>query len=78
MCTGYVRVVCPQVPGMIWSKSHLPEALWGTSYDHMMHVTDWLPTLVSAAGGEVTGRYEIRSVCFYSNRIEDRGRTIMY
>ena len=64
---------CLQVPGLIWSKSHLPESLWGTSYDHMMHVTDWLPTLMSAVGGEITGRCVLALSC--RNREENRGRT---
>lgn len=60
---------------MIWSKSHLPESLWGSSYDHMMHVTDWVPTLVSIAGGEVTGRCELYDLFFFgANCIETRGR----
>lgn len=49
---------CHQVPAFMWSKSHIPEELWGTSYDNMMHVTDWVPTLASGLGGEVTGRYD--------------------
>ena len=61
------------MPGLIWSKSHLPESLWGTSYDHMMHVTDWLPTLMSAVGGELTGRCVIYLFC--GNRAENRGGT---
>lgn len=44
-----------KVPSFIYSKSHIPKELWGTTYDNLMHVTDWLPTLTSAAGGEITG-----------------------
>ena len=58
---------------MIWSKSHLPEAVWGRPYDNMMHVTDWLPTLVSAVGGEITGRCVETSLRV--NRMETRGPT---
>ena len=41
---------------MVWSKSHLPSDAWGTSYDKLMHSTDWLPTLASLVGAELTGR----------------------
>jgi len=39
----------------VYSKSHIPEERWGTEYHGMMHVTDWLPTLASAAGIELDG-----------------------
>ncbi|CAM9581509.1 unnamed protein product [Ectocarpus sp. 13 AM-2016] len=45
-----------RVPAFVWSKSHLPSHAWGTTYDKLVHSTDWLPTLASIAGGETTGR----------------------
>eukprot|EP00903_Cladosiphon_okamuranus_P014415 g13381.t1 len=44
-----------KVPAFVWSKSHLPSEAWGTSYDKIMHSTDWVPTLASMAGGKVGG-----------------------
>lgn len=40
----------------MYSKSHISEEAWGTEYDGMMHVTDWLPTIAGAAGIELHGR----------------------
>eukprot|EP00903_Cladosiphon_okamuranus_P009879 g9384.t1 len=44
-----------KVPAFVYSTSHIPEERWGTEYDGMMHVTDWLPTLASAAGITLDG-----------------------
>ncbi|CAM9358702.1 unnamed protein product, partial [Ascophyllum nodosum] len=45
-----------KVPAFIYSKSHLPKESWGTTYDGLMHVSDWVPTLASAVGGgQITG-----------------------
>eukprot|EP00752_Nemacystus_decipiens_P014913 g13276.t1 len=44
-----------KVPAFIYSESHIPEARRGTEYHGLMHVTDWLPTLASAAGFELEG-----------------------
>ena len=44
-----------QVPAFVYSKSHIPEDRWGTVYDGLMHVTDWLPTLATAAGITLEG-----------------------
>ena len=45
-----------QVPAFVWSQSHLPSETWGTSYDKLMHSTDWVPTLASLAGAELGRR----------------------
>ncbi|CAM9233994.1 unnamed protein product, partial [Ectocarpus sp. 6 AP-2014] len=45
-----------KVPAFVFSKSHLPSHAWGTTYDKLVHSTDWVPTLASIAGGETTGR----------------------
>ncbi|CAN0432448.1 unnamed protein product, partial [Hapterophycus canaliculatus] len=45
-----------QVPALVYSPSHIPGELWGTEYDGLMHVTDWLPTLAGAAEVELLGR----------------------
>lgn len=45
-----------QVPSFVYSTSHIPEERWGSEYDGLMHVTDWLPTIATAAGVELTGR----------------------
>ncbi|CAN0017610.1 unnamed protein product [Hapterophycus canaliculatus] len=39
----------------MYSKSHIPEDMWGTEYEGMMHVTDWLPTIAAAAGIDLVG-----------------------
>ena len=44
------RVSGLQVPAFVYSTSHIPEERSGTEYSGMMHVTDWLPTIASAAG----------------------------
>ncbi len=44
-----------QVPAFAYSKSHIPEERWGTEYYGMMHVTDWLPTIATAAGIALDG-----------------------
>jgi len=51
----FCAVFFSQIPAFVWSKSHLPSSVWGTSYDKMMHSTDWLPTLASLAGTELSG-----------------------
>eukprot|EP00752_Nemacystus_decipiens_P016039 g14340.t1 len=43
------------VPAFIYSESHIPEGRRGTEYNGLMHVTDWLPTLATAAGLELDG-----------------------
>ncbi|CAM9787282.1 unnamed protein product [Hapterophycus canaliculatus] len=45
-----------KVPAFVYSPSHIPHELWGTEYEGLMHVTDWLPTLAAAAGIELSGR----------------------
>ncbi len=45
-----------QVPALLYSPSHIPEGLWGAQYSHLMHVTDWLPTLAAAADFDPSGR----------------------
>ncbi|CAB1108130.1 unnamed protein product [Ectocarpus sp. CCAP 1310/34] len=44
-----------RVPAFVWSKSHLPSHAWGTTYDNLVHSTDWLPTLANIAGGATSG-----------------------
>eukprot|EP00752_Nemacystus_decipiens_P016640 g14880.t1 len=44
-----------KVPAFIYSESHIPEGRRGTEYNGLMHVTDWLPTLATAAGLELDG-----------------------
>lgn len=44
-----------QVPSFVYSKSHIPEQLWGTNYNGLMHVTDWAPTILGAIDGVMTG-----------------------
>ena len=44
------------MPAFVYSKSHIPEEAWGTEYGGLMHVTDWLPTLATAADFEPSGR----------------------
>lgn len=50
------RLASGQVPAFMYSTSHIPEERWGTEYDGIMHVTDWLPTLASGAGVDLHGR----------------------
>ncbi|CAM9166715.1 unnamed protein product, partial [Discosporangium mesarthrocarpum] len=40
-----------KVPALVYSRSHIPVEMRGTTYDSMMHVTDWLPTLLTASVG---------------------------
>ncbi|CAM9812549.1 unnamed protein product [Ectocarpus sp. 4 AP-2014] len=44
-----------KVPSFVYSKSHIPEERWGTEYDGLMHVTDWLPTIAGAAEIDLDG-----------------------
>ncbi|CAM9864814.1 unnamed protein product, partial [Hapterophycus canaliculatus] len=44
-----------KVPAFVYSPSHIPEERWGSEYDGLMHVTDWLPTIAKAAGVELFG-----------------------
>lgn len=44
-----------KVPSFVYSKSHIPEQLWGTNYNGLMHVTDWAPTILGAIDGVMTG-----------------------
>ncbi|CAM9964603.1 unnamed protein product, partial [Phaeothamnion confervicola] len=46
-----------KVPGFVYSPALLPRHVWGTAYDRLMHVTDWLPTLSSLAGYYVDKSY---------------------
>lgn len=48
-------VLLSQVPAFVYSTSHIPEERRGTTYGGMMHVTDWLPTIATAAGIELNG-----------------------
>ncbi|CAN0388593.1 unnamed protein product [Pylaiella littoralis] len=51
---GSVHEGGTKVPAFVYSKSHLPSQAMGTTYDNLMHVTDWLPTLANVAGAEIT------------------------
>ncbi|CAN0073946.1 unnamed protein product [Pylaiella littoralis] len=44
-----------KVPAFVYSTSHIPEERWGTEYDGMMHVTDWLPTIAAGVGMDLDG-----------------------
>ena len=45
-----------KVPSFVYSKL-IPENLWGTTLNHMFHVSDWLPTLVNVASMDLaTGK----------------------
>ncbi|CAN0430889.1 unnamed protein product [Pylaiella littoralis] len=44
-----------KVPALVYSTSHIPEERWGTEYDGMMHVTDWLPTIAAGVGMDLDG-----------------------
>ncbi|CAM9679299.1 unnamed protein product [Scytosiphon promiscuus] len=44
-----------KVPALVYSPSHIPEQAWGSEYAGLMHVTDWVPTLASAAETQLTG-----------------------
>jgi arylsulfatase A-like enzyme len=39
-----------RTPGVIWSP-----VLGRHIYDQLIHITDWMPTLISAAGGSLEG-----------------------
>lgn len=65
----------------MYSKSHIPEERWGTEYDGLMHVTDWLPTIAGAAEIELVGGYVCSQPnlhssavpCLYTTRSLRRG-----
>lgn len=42
-----------RVPALIWHPTLKPKV-----WDGLMHITDWLPTLVAAAGGEINAKID--------------------
>lgn len=54
-CVECVDSIPFQVPAFVYSESHIPEERWGTEYNGLMHVTDWLPTIATGAGLELNG-----------------------
>lgn len=53
-----------RVPAFIWHASFRPRV-----WDGLMHITDWLPTLISAAGGQITG--EIDGINQWDSIVQD-------
>lgn len=53
-----------RVPAFIWHSSFRPRV-----WDGLMHITDWLPTLLSAAGGQITS--EIDGVNQWDSIVQD-------
>lgn len=53
-----------RVPAFIWHSSFRPRV-----WEGLMHITDWLPTLISAAGGKITA--EIDGVNQWDSIVQD-------
>ena len=62
-----------KVPTIVhWPRSLKPVS---QTYPHMMHLVDWFPTLLSIAGVQTQGKYDIDGTCYLSQLLENKENT---
>ncbi|KAH7980785.1 hypothetical protein HPB49_019221 [Dermacentor silvarum] len=51
-----------RAPALLWSQALGPKVRAGSDYEHLFHITDWLPTLYQLAGGNLADLGDIDGV----------------